>query len=76
MASILRSSTTSLAAADIVMQHRVAASPNLPHLPRIGLQMSMPKEFDHFTWYGRGPHENYPDRKESAPIDIYSGSVR
>ena len=27
------------------------------------------------TWYGRGPHESYPDRKESATIGEWSGSV-
>ena len=26
-------------------------------------------------WFGRGPHENYIDRKSSAKVDIYSGKV-
>jgi beta-galactosidase len=48
----------------------------LPELPRIGLQMSLPGDFDHIRWYGRGPHENYPDRKESALVGVYSGPVQ
>jgi len=47
----------------------------LPILPRIGLQMTLPGELDKFTWYGRGPHENYVDRKTSADMGVYSGSV-
>ena len=35
----------------------------------------LPKEYDHVKWYGRGPHENYQDRKESAFIGIYEASV-
>ena len=27
------------------------------------------------TWYGRGPHENYADRKLSALVDVYSANV-
>jgi beta-galactosidase len=37
--------------------------------------MQIPKEFDIMTWFGRGPHENYSDRKSSAKVDIYSGKV-
>jgi beta-galactosidase/beta-glucuronidase len=47
----------------------------LPELPRLGLQLTLPGEFERFTWYGRGPHENYVDRKDSAKVGIYTGSV-
>ena len=33
------------------------------------------KEYDQMTWFGRGPHENYADRKTSAAIGIYQASV-
>lgn len=48
----------------------------LPVLPRIGLQMTMPEGFTQFAWYGRGPHESYIDRKESARIGVYRGTVQ
>ncbi|MDO9540889.1 MAG: glycoside hydrolase family 2 TIM barrel-domain containing protein, partial [Kiritimatiellia bacterium] len=48
---------------------------NLPVLPRFGLQLVMPPEFERIMWFGRGPHENYDDRKESALIGCYSGTV-
>ena len=48
----------------------------LPDLPRFGLQMVLPAGFDQMTWYGRGPHENYDDRKESAHMGVYGGTVQ
>ena len=44
-------------------------------LPRIGLEMQLPKAFDNLTWYGRGPFETYPDRKTGARVGVYSGTV-
>jgi beta-galactosidase/beta-glucuronidase len=47
----------------------------LPYLPKIGLQMILNKDFNNMQWYGRGPHESYSDKKESAIVGVYSGSV-
>ncbi len=47
----------------------------LPNLPRFGMQMGMPEEFKTLTWYGRGPHESYWDRKTGAAVGLYSGKV-
>jgi len=47
----------------------------LPVLPRVGLQLHLPRRFDQFAWYGRGPHENYADRNESAAVGVYRGTV-
>ena len=61
---------------DIVIDARVdPASEGLPFLPRIGLQMTLPAGFERFTWYGRGPHESYVDRKAGARVGVYSGTV-
>ncbi|MGE5549544.1 MAG: glycoside hydrolase family 2 TIM barrel-domain containing protein [Bacteroidota bacterium] len=56
----------------------VKATPlrELPPLPRLGLRLLLPKELEFITWYGRGPHECYPDRQESAPVGLYRGTVR
>ena len=48
----------------------------LPEIPRFGMQMEMPKEFNQMKWYGRGPHESYWDRKTSAAVNVYSGTVK
>lgn len=48
----------------------------LAELPRFGMQMGMPGEFDDMAWYGRGPHETYWDRKTGAAVGIYTGKVK
>lgn len=49
---------------------------SLPEIPRLGLMMKLPRAaFSHVKWYGRGPWENYPDRKQSCPIGLYESSV-
>ncbi|WP_162272301.1 glycoside hydrolase family 2 TIM barrel-domain containing protein [Thalassotalea crassostreae] len=45
-------------------------------IPRIGSNFQMPVDFDQVTYYGRGPHENYWDRKVSAFVGIYQGEVK
>ena len=47
----------------------------LPELPRFGIQMQLPGNFNQVTWFGRGPWENYQDRKTSAFVGCYSSSV-
>ncbi|WP_304957896.1 beta-galactosidase small subunit, partial [uncultured Parabacteroides sp.] len=47
----------------------------LPEMPRFGMRMVLAGEYDRMTWFGRGPHENYWDRKSSADIDLYKATV-
>jgi len=42
---------------------------------RLGLQMVLPPEYENIRWYGRGPHENYSDRKQSALVGLYETTV-
>lgn len=48
---------------------------SLPPLPRFGLYMNIDDSFSNLKWFGRGPFENYPDRKHAAHIDTYSSAV-
>ena len=41
-------------------------------IPRIGTSFQLKSLFDYVEWYGRGPHENYIDRKESAFMGYYT----
>ena len=45
-------------------------------LPRIGFTTSVANEFDNITWYGRGPEENYPDRKTGYKVGIWTKTVK
>ena len=40
----------------------------LPSLARIGMVLHLDEQSDQVNWFGRGPHENYPDRQASAHI--------
>jgi beta-galactosidase len=42
-----------------------------PVMPKFGMRMRLPKDFTQIKYYGRGPWENYPDRKRSAFLGIY-----
>jgi beta-galactosidase len=44
-------------------------------IPRVGLRMQMPVSFENITYYGRGPQENYADRKTSCFVDQYSAKI-
>lgn len=44
-------------------------------LPRLGKQIVIPKSFYKLEWYGRGPFENYVDRKSAANIGVYNSTV-
>lgn len=48
---------------------------DLPELPRIGLRMRLPKTYEQLSWYGRGPWDSYPDRKQSALIGLWQSTV-
>lgn len=44
---------------------------DLPELPRFGMRLDLDPQFDNLEYYGRGPWENYSDRKGSALLGIY-----
>ena len=48
---------------------------SLPPLPRLGILIKLPRAYEQLTWYGRGPWDNYPDRKESCPIGLWKSTV-
>ena len=44
---------------------------NKPVMPKFGMRMRLPADMTSIEYYGRGPWENYPDRKHSAFIGRY-----
>jgi len=48
---------------------------DLPELPRLGIALAITPEYTDFSWYGRGPQENYPDRKDAALVGNWKGKV-
>ncbi|MBL6694481.1 MAG: beta-galactosidase [Luminiphilus sp.] len=50
----------------------VSVDPEMPPLPRVGMRLLLCDKPEAVSWHGRGPHENYPDRKLSADLGAWS----
>ncbi|MCJ8012666.1 NPCBM/NEW2 domain-containing protein [Paenibacillus sp. KQZ6P-2] len=48
---------------------------SLPEIPEVGNILTIPQEFEHITWYGRGPSENYQDRNTGSDVGLYNSTV-
>jgi beta-galactosidase/beta-glucuronidase len=44
-------------------------------LPRLGFKTRLHQDYQRVTWYGRGPHESYSDRKNSAFVDLHTAKT-
>lgn len=66
---------TIFASGDVVLSIQATPLRLLPALPRIGVQLTLPGNLEQFAWFGRGPHENYIDRKQSALMGVYCNTV-
>ena len=52
------------------MDYRPTAT-DIPLIPKFGMRLRLPADLTHIEYYGRGPWENYPDRKRSAFLGRY-----
>ncbi len=60
----------------IKINHTCLPQGTMPQfLPRIGLALKLNNHFNNIEWYGRGPQENYPDRKTGYKVGIYQSTV-
>jgi beta-galactosidase len=50
-------------------------SANIPLMPKFGMRMRIPSDLNKINWYGRGPYENYPDRKTGYLIGLYESKL-
>lgn len=60
----------------ITLHHTLEPEGSMPTLlPRIGLKMTLNGNLQQVKWFGRGPEENYPDRKTGYAVGVYENSV-
>ena len=69
-------SNYSLTASALRISHEFALGNNFNDLPRIGVRWQLPKNYKRMSWFGKGPHETYPDRKESGIKMIHESFVK
>jgi beta-galactosidase len=60
---------------EVKIEVLVNAAKGLPSLPRVGMELAVANTTNTVSWYGRGPFENYPDRKLAAHIGRYNASI-
>ena len=58
-----------------VTMHFTPGKKPLSEMPRLGMRMILPAEYEMMTWLGRGPQETYADRKTGALIGVYNATV-
>ncbi|HEX8017259.1 MAG TPA: beta-galactosidase domain 4-containing protein, partial [Flavobacterium sp.] len=47
----------------------------IPLIPKFGMRLRIPENYSTIDWYGRGPYENYPDRKTGSLIGLYNAAL-
>ena len=55
---------------------KIDTDKEVPMMPRFGMKMTLPKEFENIEYYGRGPHENYADRNNSSFVGLFKQTVK
>ena len=60
----------------IAVDNAVTPSKNRIPLARLGVRLELNKQLDQFAYLGRGPMENYSDRKRGSDVGLYSSPVR
>jgi beta-galactosidase len=59
----------------MAVENRFIVNKAVADLPRLGVTLRLPAGFEKLRWFGRGPFENYADRKRSALVDLHAGTV-
>jgi beta-galactosidase len=59
----------------VQVENRFECEGSLPDLPRLGVVLALSPGFEKITWFGRGPHESYSDRKRGARVAQFTGTV-
>jgi beta-galactosidase len=60
----------------IHINYRLETKQGLSNIPKVGMQMGIERSFDDIQWYGRGPFENYIDKRYAADVGVYNFPVK
>jgi beta-galactosidase len=64
------------ASGEMSIKHSMVPNGDMPAwLPRVGVDWVLDKSLVNVRWYGRGPQENYPDRKSGYKTGVYKSTV-
>ena len=57
------------------VSNRFVIAPDLPDVPQLGVTLALKEGFENLSYFGRGPQENYCDRKAGTLIGLYQSTV-
>jgi beta-galactosidase len=64
-----------LADGGLLVEEEVELGDDLRDLPRIGVVLTLPGALDRLAWFGRGPWDDYSDRRASAVVARWESTV-
>ena len=64
-----------LPSGEIAVNNTFVLDRKLADLPRLGVTLVLPGGLEKLEWFGRGPLENYQDRKSSAVVGQFQSTV-
>jgi beta-galactosidase len=74
-AVVLRHAYTLSSDGTIAVENLFIVDKAVPDLPRLGVSLRLPAGFENLKWFGRGPFENYADRRRSSMVDLHESTV-
>ncbi|HWQ14036.1 MAG TPA: glycoside hydrolase family 2 TIM barrel-domain containing protein [Roseiflexaceae bacterium] len=66
---------TLLASGELLVENSVTLGEGISDIPRVGVSLVLAPGLEHLAWYGRGPWDNYSDRKASAMVGRWESTV-
>lgn len=48
---------------------------NVPFLPRFGFALTMPEDFENYSYFGYGPYESYEDKRLASRLSIFNATA-
>jgi beta-galactosidase len=66
---------TLLPTGQLLISNRLVPGKGIIDLPRVGINICLAPGLEILEWFGRGPWENYADRKSSAMVGHYKSTV-
>lgn len=60
---------------DVRVKSTLTPGTNLPEIPEVGMMVAIDEDYEQMTYYGRGPDENYIDRKTGYDVDLYTTTL-
>ncbi len=59
----------------IRVNYALTVKPGLPNIPKVGMQAGVAKNFTQIEYFGKGPYENYIDKRYGMDAGIYSQDI-